>query len=91
MDWVSFDYAHSVSPTAAMTKLSAAAKQLGAAYQLKVAKTKGRIDLAGKLLRGHAAVHKNKISVSIELIGLVTPTKASVQAGVRKALDEQFG
>lgn len=91
MDWVSFDYAHSLSQAEAMAKLSAAAKQLGSAYQLEVTRAKGRVGLAGKLLRGHALVHKGKVSVSIALVGPVTPTKASVEAGVRKALDEQFG
>ena len=91
MDWVSFDYAHSLSPAEAMAKLSAAAKQLCSAYHLEITWTKGRVDLAGKALRGHASVHKSKVSVSIALVGPVTPTKASVEAGVKKALDEQFG
>ena len=91
MDWVSFDYAHSLGPAEAMARLAAAAKQLGSAYQLEVTQAKGRVDLAGKLLRGHVSVHKSKVSVNIALVGPVTPTKASVEAGVRKALDKQFG
>jgi hypothetical protein len=91
MDFVSFDYTHSLSLAEAMTKLSAAAEQLGSAYQLDVTRTRWRFDFSGKMLRGHAKVHKDKVSVSIALVGQVTPTKASVEAGIRKALDGQFG
>jgi putative polyhydroxyalkanoate system protein len=90
MDWVSFDYKHSLSQTAASARLSAAAAKLGARYQLEVARKKGRVDLSGKLLRGHALVQKDRISVEIELVGPVTPTKSSIEAGIRKALDQQF-
>ena len=91
MDWVSFEYKHSVDIKEADTKLAAAAKALGANYKLGVVRKKGRVDLDGKILRGHLQVHKNKVSVHLALIGPVTPTKASIEAGIRKALDQQFG
>jgi hypothetical protein len=91
MDWVSFDYKHSVDIKVADTKLAAASKALGASYQLGVVRKKGRVDLEGKILRGHLQVHKNKVSVHIALIGPVTPTKASMETGIRKILDQQFG
>jgi hypothetical protein len=91
MDWVSFDYKHSLGIKEAGTKLAAASETLGASYKLAVIRKKGQVDLDGKILRGHLQVHKNKISVHIALIGPVTPTKASIETGIRKALDQQFG
>lgn len=91
MDWVSFDYKHSLGIREAGTRLAAASEALGAGYRLEVTRKRGRVDLDGKLLRGHLEVHKDKVSVYIALIGPVTPTKASIEAGIRKALDQQFG
>jgi hypothetical protein len=91
MDWVSFDYEHSLGIREATSKLAAASASLGASFDLEVSRKRGRVDLDGKLMRGHLDVHKGKISVTVALIGPVTPTKASVEAGIRQALDQEFG
>ena len=91
MDWVSFDFKHSLDVKEADARLAAASKVVGACYQLDVTRKKGRVDLDGKVIRGYLQVHKGKVSVHLSLIGPVTPTKASVEAGIRKALDQQFG
>jgi hypothetical protein len=91
MDWLSFDYKHSVNLEEAVTKLAAASKMLGATYNLEVTRKKRRVDVDGKILRGHFEVHKKKVSVSIVLVGPVTPSRTSVAAAIRKALDRQFG
>ena len=90
MDWVSFEYKHSLGIREATTRVTAASVALGASYGLDVVRKKGRVDLDGKLLRGHLDVHKEKISVQVALIGPVTPTRASIEAGIRKALDQEF-
>ena len=90
MDWLSFDYKHSLDIKEAATRVAAASKELGASYQLVITKSSRRVDLEGKLLRGHLNVHYNKVSVSIALAGKVTPTRASVKAGITRALDHHF-
>ena len=90
MDWLTFDYNHSLEIDEADEKAAAASEALGTTYGLEVTRTKRRIDVVGKVLRGRLEVHKKKVSVHLALVGQVTPTRASVKAGIRKVLDQQF-
>jgi hypothetical protein len=90
MDRVSFDYAHTLSLAEAGVKVTKVAKALCDSFKMEMTKGKGRVGLSGKAFRGHVAIYRNKLNVSMSLVGVVTPTRASVEAGIRQALDKQF-
>jgi hypothetical protein len=72
-------------------KLVAVAEQLKSRYQLEVTAQAGQVALSGKGLRGQVVAQKDTIDVEIELFGPLMLIKRRIAAGVRKALDEQFG
>jgi hypothetical protein len=72
-------------------KLVAVAEQLKSRYQLEVTAQAGQVALSGKGLRGQVVAQKDTIDVEIELFGPLMLIKGRIAAGVRKALDEQFG
>jgi hypothetical protein len=91
MERVSFDYAHSLGLTEAGARLTKAAKALCSNFRMEMTRGKARVNLSGKAFRGHVSIYRDRLNVSMALIGDVTPTRASVEAGIRKVLDEQFG
>ncbi|HOX05322.1 MAG TPA: hypothetical protein PK280_02890 [Planctomycetota bacterium] len=90
MDWVRFSYPHSASPAEAATKVAAAASAICSRCQLEMTTGKNLTTLSGKIMRGSISSRRNELNISIVLVGQVTPTRASVEAGIREALDRQF-
>ncbi len=90
MDWVKFDYPHSVGLSEAAAAVATAAQAICSRCRLEMTRKRNRADLSGKVMRGSITAHKDRISVSMVLVGQVTPTRASVEAEIRGALDRQF-
>jgi len=88
---LSFKHRHSLGYAEACGKLVAVAEQLKSRYQLEVTAQAGQVALSGKGLRGQVVAQEDTIEVEIELFGPLMLIKGRIEAGIRKALDEQFG
>ena len=88
---VSFKHPHSLGYARACARLSVAAQKLESRYQLEVTAKDGHVSLSGKGLRGQVVAQELTVDVDIELFAPLSLIKDKVEAGIRNALDEQFG